>query len=150
MCLRVLSKCFLNSVRVGAVTPSLGSLSQCSTILWVKNLFLIPRWWDSGEGWREPSSLFSLTRDICAWTPVWEMASNSSTPTIVSFPEASQPSLKVFLNLSKSLPTAMSPSCPSSSFRGSLGKHFPRGGRECTWSPNIAPSPQLGATLALC
>lgn len=54
------------------------------------------------------------------------MASNSSTTTTVSFPEASRSSLKVFLNLSKSLLTAMNPSCPASYFRGSLGKHFPR------------------------
>ena len=34
--LRGLSKCFLNSIRLGAVTASLGSLSQCSTTLWLK------------------------------------------------------------------------------------------------------------------
>ncbi|KAJ7405069.1 hypothetical protein BTVI_70324 [Pitangus sulphuratus] len=40
-CQRVLSKHFLNSVGLGAVTIALGSLLQCTTTLWVKNLFLI-------------------------------------------------------------------------------------------------------------
>ena len=38
--MRVLSKCLQNSIRLGAVTASLGNLFQCSTVLWVKNLFL--------------------------------------------------------------------------------------------------------------
>lgn len=42
MFLRVLSKHFLNSTWLGAVTSSLGSLCQCPTILSLKNLFLIP------------------------------------------------------------------------------------------------------------
>lgn len=40
-CPRVLSKHFLNSVRLGAVTTALSSLFQCWTTLSVKNLFLI-------------------------------------------------------------------------------------------------------------
>ncbi|KAJ7396323.1 rna-directed dna polymerase from mobile element jockey-like [Pitangus sulphuratus] len=36
-CLRVSSKCFLNSDSLGAVTTSLGSLFQCPTSLWMKN-----------------------------------------------------------------------------------------------------------------
>uniref|UniRef100_A0A8B9VGC1 Small ribosomal subunit protein uS9m n=1 Tax=Anas zonorhyncha TaxID=75864 RepID=A0A8B9VGC1_9AVES len=42
MCLRVLSKCSLNSVRPSAVPPALGSLSQCPTPLWVQTLSLPP------------------------------------------------------------------------------------------------------------
>ncbi|KAJ7417988.1 cAMP and cAMP-inhibited cGMP 3',5'-cyclic phosphodiesterase 10A [Willisornis vidua] len=42
MCLRALSKCFLISERLGAVTTFLESLLQCPTTLWLKNLFLIP------------------------------------------------------------------------------------------------------------
>ena len=41
MCLRALSKGFLNSLRLGAVTTALGSLFQCPSTLWVKNFFLI-------------------------------------------------------------------------------------------------------------
>ncbi|NXG65009.1 PROS protein, partial [Hemiprocne comata] len=41
MTLTALSKCFLNIVRVGAITASLGSLFQCSTTLWVKNPLLM-------------------------------------------------------------------------------------------------------------
>uniref|UniRef100_A0A8U7N6R8 LMBR1 domain containing 2 n=3 Tax=Corvus TaxID=30420 RepID=A0A8U7N6R8_CORMO len=38
-CLRALSKCFLNSGRLGAVTTALGSLCQCPYTLWVKKPF---------------------------------------------------------------------------------------------------------------
>lgn len=41
MCLRVLSKCFLNSVWLGAMTASLGSLFHYQTNFLVKNFFLI-------------------------------------------------------------------------------------------------------------
>ena len=41
MCLRAVSRFFLNSVRLGAVITSLGSLFQCPNTLWVKNFFLI-------------------------------------------------------------------------------------------------------------
>ena len=42
MRLRALSKCFLNSSRLGAVTTALWGLSQCPTTLWVQNLSLTP------------------------------------------------------------------------------------------------------------
>ncbi|RMC14818.1 hypothetical protein DUI87_06994 [Hirundo rustica rustica] len=41
MCLRALSKLFLNSVKLGGETTSLESLFLCPTNLWVKNLLLI-------------------------------------------------------------------------------------------------------------
>ncbi|XP_053908869.1 guanylyl cyclase-activating protein 3 isoform X2 [Cuculus canorus] len=41
MCLKASLKCFLNTVSIGAITASLGSLFHCSITLWVKNLFLI-------------------------------------------------------------------------------------------------------------
>ena len=42
MYLRTLSKCFLNSGRLSAVTAALGSLSWCPTTLWVQTLSLTP------------------------------------------------------------------------------------------------------------
>lgn len=44
MCLRALSKFLLNSVRLGVVTISLGSLFQCPRTLWVKISILNLPW----------------------------------------------------------------------------------------------------------
>jgi len=45
LCLRTLSKCFLNSGRVSAVTTALRSLFQGPNTLWLRTSLKYPTWW---------------------------------------------------------------------------------------------------------
>lgn len=104
-----------------------------------------PRWWDRGEGWRKPSSLFSCRRDIQRLdTHGGDGFKQQHNNPLLSFPEASQPSLKVFLSLSKSLPTAMSPSCSASCFReAAWGSISPEKGGSKPGAQILLPGPSL-------
>ena len=45
LCLRMLSKCFLNSGRVSAMTTALRSLFQGPNTLWLRTSLKYPTWW---------------------------------------------------------------------------------------------------------
>lgn len=58
MCLRDFPNCFLNSLRLGAISTLLGGLSQCPATCWVKKLFLKCNitWCGGAQPWDTPIS----------------------------------------------------------------------------------------------